>query len=210
VADLSELLRGTQTTIAEISAHLDALEPEARLAESSSLSGRQQRRLWELAADAPRLDLAHFVPRSLGALRPVHHAGRNTIPSPRYFQVFEKRFCRPRAESSRLFGYNSSNATFVHPGYFVAYSTAGRRPGWPERGSVVIDYHLVPDDDVPSEWPPVVANDVGLQRFVYHRTRDFMRRVSSHVSIGRASREDGSGDVEMDFWFTLCRQDRPT
>lgn len=199
-------LLAEKASLDAITGHLDALEASERERESCDLSGREQALLWDLAASAPPIDLQHFVPRSRSELDPVHHPGRNTIPSPRYFQLFEKRFCRPRDGSARLFGYNASNASFVHPGYFVAYETAGRDE-WAARGGVVIDYHLVPDAEVPATWPKIVPNSVGLQRFVYHRTRDFMRRVSSHVSIGRAAKEDEHGDRELDFWFTLCRRD---
>lgn len=205
MTDLRTLL-AEKPTIAAVAAHLDALGAEERERQANDLSGREQAQLWELAGEGPRIDLEHFVPAARGDLVPVHHPGRNTIPSPRYFQHFEKRFCKPRGESARLFGYNASNASFVHPGYFVAYDTAGHEE-WASRGSVVIDYHLVPDEDVPAAWPKVVPNSVGLQRLVYHRTRDFMRRVSSHVSIGRAAKEDEQGDRELDFWFTLCRRD---
>ena len=205
MTDLHQLL-AQKASIDVLAAHLDGLDPEERERQANDLSGREQALLWEVAADAPRIELSHFVPPSRGELSPVHHPGRNTIPSPRYFQLFEKRFCKPRGESARLFGYNASNASFVHPGYFVAYDTAGHDE-WASRGPVVIDYHLVPDEDVPAAWPKVVPNSVGLQRLVYYRTRDFMRRVSSHVSIGRASKEDVSGDRELDFWFTLCRRD---
>ena len=75
---------------------------------------------------------------------------------------------------------------------------------------MVVDYLMVPDADVPEHWPKVVPNSRGLQRLVYHRTRDFMRRVANDVSIGRASTEDGRGDRWLDYWFTLVRLDTPT
>lgn len=199
-------LLAEKASLDAITSHLDALEASERERESCGLSGREQAALWDLAGGAPQIELEHFVPHARHELEPAHHPGRNTIPSPRYFQRFEKRFCKPRDGSARLFGYNASNASFVHPGYFVAYETAGRDE-WAARGGVVIDYHLVPDAEVPATWPKIVPNSVGLQRFVYHRTRDFMRRVSSHVSIGRAAKEDEHGDRELDFWFTLCRRD---
>ncbi len=43
-------------------------------------------------------------------------------------------------------------------------------------------------------------NSQGLQVFVYHRTRDFMRKVSEHVSIGRASTGEGEADQLLDSW----------
>jgi hypothetical protein len=38
--------------------------------------------------------------------------------------------------------------------------------------------------------------------FVYNNTRDFMRRVSQHVSIGTAYK----GDKALGAWFVLCRE----
>jgi hypothetical protein len=48
----------------------------------------------------------------------------------------------------------------------------------------------------------VVPNEKGLQRNVYHQTRDFLRRVSSHVSIGAAYKNDDP----LDHYFILCRR----
>jgi hypothetical protein len=41
-----------------------------------------------------------------------------------------------------------------------------------------------------------------LQRFVYARMHDFLRKVSAHVSIGRAWREHKATDN----YFVLCRE----
>ena len=54
-----------------------------------------------------------------------------------------------------------------------------------------------------SGWPRVRSNREGLQRLVYYGTRDFMRRVSQHVSIGAAYK----GEKPLDHYFTLCRED---
>jgi len=74
---------------------------------------------------------------------------------------------------------------------------AVQQDGW-----VVIDYFQVPDGPVAEGWPQVVANDWRLQRFVYHQTRDFMRRVSRHVSIGAAFKRERP----LDHYFVLCRK----
>lgn len=206
--ELIRLIRGDDG-IDAIRAYLDDLDPAVREREVNGLKRRDQARLFEVAADAPAIRLSHFVPDDRADLEPVHHPGRNTIATLPYFQRFQKRFTRPAGERDRLFGYNASNAWFIEPGYFVAYET-DERPDWTERGGVVVDYHRVPDAAVPDAWPPVVTNDVGLQKLVYYNTRDFMRAVSAHVSIGRASREDEEGDLLLDYWFTLCRQDEAT
>ncbi len=211
-------LLAENTSIAKIAEYLDALTPDERAREGNGLGRSEQARLFEIAADAPRITLAHFVPDDVAPGRAVHHPGRNTISVFEHFQRFEKRFTRPTAERARglLAGYNASNAWFVHPGYFVAYETSGSRrspereasrEAWERRGGVVVDYFQVPDGlELPAGWPPVRRNSQGLQRLVYHRTRDFMRRVSSHVSIGRASTEDEKGDRLLDYWFTLVRE----
>lgn len=205
MSELVSLIRG-DAGIDRISAYLDAQPPAARQEEVNALRRADQARLNDKAADAPPLTLAHFVPDDVADLTPVHHPGRNTIMTFPYFQRFQKRFTRPRDDRTRLFGYNASNAWFIHPGYFVAYETEG---DWRERGGVVVDYFQVPDAEVPSAWPKVRTNAQGLQRLVYHRTRDFMRRVSEHVSIGRASRETDR-DLLIDYWFALVREGDPT
>src|SRR5262245_49347781 len=83
---------------------------------------------------------------------------------------------------------------FTGPGYFVAYVA-------PE-GGVHIDYRRTPSDR-PASWPPILPNSARLSRFIYNGTVDVMRRVSTHVSIGRAMR-DGK---PMDAWFVLARRD---
>ena len=65
---------------------------------------------------------------------------------------------------------------------------------------MVIDYHCLRDSDVPDGWPPVIPSSRRLQRFVYHQTRDFIRGVSSHVSIGAASKHD----KPLDHYFIQC------
>ena len=100
------------------------------------------------------------------------------------------------------FGYNDAPSQgLVGPGYFVLEATEGN-PEWEKRGAWVVNYFRVPDAAVPSSWPAVRSNDDGLQRFVYRGTRDFMRRVSEHVTIGAAYK----GEKPLDHYFTLCRQ----
>ncbi len=205
MSELASLIhkKAAPTAIAD---YLDALAPDARAREANSLGRADQALLFEIAGDGPRIKLSHFVPRDVADLDAVHHPGRNTIATFPYFQRFQKRFARQSADAYEVIGYNFSNAFFVRPGYFVAYETAGHEV-WADRGGVVVDYHRVPEGAVPSGWPAIVPNSVGIQKLVYHLTRDFMRRVSSHVSIGRASREDAEGDRILDYWFTLVRDD---
>ena len=70
-----------------------------------------------------------------------------------------------------------------------------------ERGAVVIDYTLTPGGRS-EEWPEIVPNERGISRFVYSGMQDFMRRVSAHVTIGRAYMKG----KESNNYFVLCRE----
>lgn len=197
---LRELIDDERAGIEAIGAYLDGLDGEARRREAGALGRATQRALYEKAAHAAPIDLAHFV----GGARErqeVIHDGVNTLPLPGPLRRFQKRFCRP-AGGGRLFGYNEGpTRAVIGPGYFVAVPTAGR-PSWTARGAVVVDYYQVPDGAVADGWPRVVENERGLQRFVYRETRDFMRRVSRDVSIGAAYKRERP----LDHYFILVRR----
>jgi hypothetical protein len=200
--DLLELTRDPKASIDDIAARLDALPHEERLAEATALGRDDQRALYRKAATALPLTLEHFVPAEVPALRPVRHHGKNTLPLPGKHKRFEKRFCRPKDRADRLFGYNHSpSGWLIGPGYFVLVSTEGSAD-WQSRGTLVVDYFQVPDGPVAEGWPEVVPNTKGLQYFVYNKTRDFMRRVSSHVSIGAAYKVEKA----LDHYFVLVRE----
>lgn len=197
---VADLIDRPDTDIHVIARHLDALDPATRKREVLGLDRGQQRTLYEKAAAAAPLDLGFFV-GTAGPRQEVIHDGKNTLPTPPIFRRFQKRFCRSEADT-RLYGYNEGvTRRAIGPGYFVAIPTAGR-PAWQARGAVVVDYYQVPEGPVAAGWPKVVANDWRLSRFVYHQTRDFMRRVSAHVSIGAAFK----GEKPLDHYFVLCRQ----
>jgi hypothetical protein len=199
---LDERIDDERTAIDTIAAYLDGLDADTRRREALALDRARQRKLYEKAAHAAPIALDHFV-NGAGAREPVIHDGKNTLPVPPPLRGFQKRFCRPDAGGARLFGYNEGpTRRFVGPGFFVAIPTA-ERPAWRARGAIVIDYYQVPDGVVADGWPRVVENDRGLQRFVYHQTRDFMRRVSRHVSIGAAYKRERP----LDHYFVLCRRE---
>lgn len=188
----------------EIASYLDRLNHASRWKELERLSRREQDKLYALVASAPPLTVDFFVPPDVPNLQEVIHHGKNTLPLPSVLKRFQKRFCRPIADSSVLYGYNEGmTRRWIGPGYFVAESTAGNRV-WESRGSVVVNYFKVPDGPVPDSWPRVVPNHRGLQMFVFNKTRDFMRRVSAHVSIGAAYRYENP----LLAWFILCREER--
>ena len=200
--DLASLASGP-APLAEVAAYLDSLTQEQRVAQSRTLGRGQQRALWEKARAAAPLTLLDFVPAERPARAPVRHYGRNTLPVPGPFRLFEKRFCRPDAGGERLFGYNEGiTRGVIGPGCFVAKPTRGN-PLWEERGAIVVDYFEVPDAPVAEGWPAVVPNSRGLSRLVYFHTRDFMRRVSQRVTIGAAHKEE----KPLDHYFVLVRKE---
>lgn len=199
---LRDKITDPAVTIESIGAWLDDLAPAERLAETRTLGRADQRSLYRKAAKAAPLGLGDFVPDSTGPRVQVIHDGRNTLPLPGSLRLFQKRFCKPEAGGERLFGYNQSPFLRpIGPGFFVAVPTAGNKT-WEERGAVVIDYFQIPDGPVAPGWPTVIPNEKGLQRFVYYHTRDFMRRVSKHVSVGAAFKEEKA----LDHYFMLCRE----
>ncbi len=182
--------------IQAIAAWLDGLDGPTRLALVRAVGPAAQRRLWSLARGRA-LTLDDLVPADRGPLETVRHFGRNTLPA---FRLFEKRFCRPPAnmDVGMAWGYNEGHTrALIGPGYFVARPTPGD-----SRGAFVVDYYQVPTAK-PADWPTLKHNKQGLQRFVFAEMHDFMRKVSRHVSIGRAYKRDR----ETPNCFLLCRED---
>jgi hypothetical protein len=201
--DLARALADESLALEALEEALDRASPGERRAAVLALDRAAQRRLYRLAERARPLALADFVPAERAPREAVRHLGKNTLPLPGKLRFFEKRFCRPEDASPRLFGYNETPVVrLVGPGYFVAAPTAGE-PRWEPRGAVVVDYFRVPDGPVAEGWPRVVPNSRGLQILVYHRTRDFLRRVSRHVAIGAAYKNERA----LDHYFVLVRED---
>lgn len=200
---LIKMLADSNTGLDEIGSWLDGLDHKARLDAAFTLNRAHQRSLFDQADTA--IDLDHFVPPAAGERREVIHHGRNTLPLPAGQKLFQKRFARPVADDdvTGMYGYNEAPTRgLIGPGYFVAIPTAGNTD-WEQRGAVVVDYFQVPQGVVPEAWPKVVPNSQGLQMFVYNKTRDFMRKVSTHVSIGAAYKKEKA----LGHFFILVRED---
>jgi hypothetical protein len=198
--DLRTLTHDESASIDDIAEALDGAPFDAVRDAAFSLDRADQRALFHKARRQVGLD--DFVPENRAPLEPVRHFGRNTLPLPKAFKHFEKRFCRPEDGTTRLFGYNEGGSRpWIGPGYFVAIPTSSE-PTWQDRGAIVVDYFQVPDGPVAHGWPTVVPNTQGLQRFVFHRTRDFMRKVSRHVAIGAAYKVEKA----LDHYFILVRE----
>jgi hypothetical protein len=202
MSGLSGLIDDEHADIGAIGAYLDKLDGDARWREVGELGRARQRMLYEKAAHAEPIEFEHFV-NGARAREEVIHDGVNTLPLLPPLKRFQKRFCRPDDDrGERLFGYNEGpTRRVIGPGFFVAIPTA-EKPHWSARGAVVVDYFQVPDGAVADGWPRVVGNDHRLQRFVYDQTRDFMRRVSKHVSVGAAFKRERP----LDHYFVLCRR----
>lgn len=172
--------------------YLDHLDAAKRLREVRSLVKREQAKLFEAAAGAHPINLAHFVPTGTAPLREVIHCGRNSLST---WHNFEKRFCLPDTRTDMLWGYNEHVLKgLIGPGYFVLRET--RQP------ELFIDYTETPPGK-PDAWPPILPNSARFGRFVYHQTRDVVRAVSEHVTVGRDTRNGQA----LDYWFVLCRVD---
>ncbi len=192
VSNILTLLRSPKLDLDALERALDAASHADRMEVLDALSPRLQRALWD-AAQGRAITLDHFVPPSTPPMRPVIHEGINTLPS---FRHFQKRFCKPSAPSAReqLIGYNHQTfSAATGPGYFVCYED---QPS----GEVWIDYRELPTER-PESWPKLKPNSDRLGRLVYHGMVDRMRRVSQHVSIGRAYKK-----APMSAWFVLVRR----
>ncbi len=179
-------------------AALDAAGLPQRLQFLESLTKADQRRLWEQSADNAPLTVEDLVPTDVPAGETVVWHGFNTLPLPR----FGRRFRKPmvRLPDGTVAGYNDSPFTpLLGPGYFV---TRGCHEGEFESSDVVIDYHLAPSGPVPTAWPWLRPNWLGLQVLVYFHTRDYLRRVSDDVVVGLATKYGTS----LNNWFTLVRE----
>ena len=195
---LKKELKNAEHDTADIAQWLDTLSHEERVAELRTLSAGEMRRLWTLT-EKNRTTLAEMVPDTVPDLEPVHHIGWNSLP---VFRAFEKRFCRAQVgESNAIIGYNEGQTRgVVGPGYFVV-----RDCGDDERGGIVIDYTLLPEN-TPNGWPEVRSNTKGVSNLVYAHMHDYMRSVSAHVTVGRAWRKGKVANA----YFVLCREPSPS
>jgi len=191
-ADLRAMLRG-ETTAAEIAAHLDALDPEARLAEVLAVKGKWVKALYDRMADAPVVTLEEFVPVASAGTTLIYE-GRNSLAM---FTRFQKRFLR--LPSGVIVGYNHQTWQWVTgPGYFVMQAPDGQPP---VPNEPYVDYITEPPE-VPEGWPAYKANDRGLSKGVYGNMHDYLRRVATGVVVGKAYR--AGEDIDAHFSLTLA------
>ncbi len=193
IRSVQTLLQQPSVDIEALASALDAMSAAERLTAVRAMNGKTQARIWDAAAGR-KATVAEVVPPSAGAVTEVIHSGKNSLP---LFSRFEKRFMRSADDANVLYGYNEGSTRWlVGPGYFVATDD-------PVRGEVAVNYYEVPPSNaklVPS-WPAVKPNEKGLQRFVFAKMIDYLRKVSTHVTIGRAYKKG----KETNNYFLLCR-----
>ncbi|MDB4941577.1 MAG: hypothetical protein JWP97_1111 [Labilithrix sp.] len=174
---------------------LDGLGHEGRVHTIHGWGKKRQKELFAAAKGHAPLDLDFLVPASMGSLVEVIHEGQNTLAA---FNHFQKRFVRLEGEDFAVGGYNHQSLTpLTGPGYFVVSKGEGDH-----EGELVIDYTKYPKSK-PASWPAIKTNEGGIGSLVYGGMIDYLRGISTHVSIGRASK----GGKDMDAWFTLVRKD---
>lgn len=175
-----------------IAEYMDRVGNTRRIAEVTALDRRHMVRLWEMVEGAHPMGLDHFVDDDRAPMDEVIHWGKNSLPA---FRRFQKRFVRPMEHSDELWGYNEQTMRpFTGPGYFVTHVSDQRdTPVW-------INYTMLPPGKAPT-WPAIRPNTARLGRFVYNGTVDRMRKVSDHVSIGAAFKQDKA----LGAYFMLCR-----
>jgi hypothetical protein len=192
----ADLLAQDAITQPQLAAHLDALDSAERVRQCRALSGKAQKRLWQVCADASAFALDDLIPSAIADGQTVIYAGKNSLAM---FTHFEKRFVR---QGGAVVGYNHQSMSFVTgPGYF----TVTQAPAKERARELLFDYTRVPPT-APSGWPAIKPNESGLSRFVYKNLHDFCRRVSRDVIIGSATRVDAQGaEQDMDSYFVLAR-----
>ena len=175
---------------------LDGLGHEGRVHTMRTWNKKRMAAIFDACAGRA-ISLEQVVPPGVGAGSEVIHDLRNTLP---VFTNAQKRFARVEGESVAVCGYNRQFgvARVSEPGYFVVRDGEGEHAN-----ELVIDYTSVPRSK-PSSWPDIEPNDSGLvNKLVWSGMIDYLRRVSQHVSIGRATK----GGKPIGQYFALVRRD---
>ncbi len=175
---------------------LDGLGHEGRVHTMRTWDKKRMKAIFDACAGRP-ITLEQVVPSSVGANVEVIHDLRNTLP---VFTNAQKRFSKVEGGNVAVGGFNRQFgvARVSEPGYFVVSEGDGEHAN-----ELVIDYRSVPPSK-PESWPDIEANDQGfLNKIVWGGMVDYLRKVSQHVSIGRATKDGKS----IGQYFALVRRD---
>lgn len=174
---------------------LDGLGHEGRVHTTRTWTKQHQKALFEAAKGRIKLDLDFLVPSGGEPLVEVIHDGANTLP---LFNHFQKRFVKLDGDAFPVGGYNhQSMMGFTGPGYFGATVGEGEH-----EGELVIDYAKIPTKKAAS-WPAIQPNDGLIGGIVNGGMIDYLRGISTHVSIGVAFKNG----VHRNQWFAMVRRD---
>lgn len=193
--DVSVLLEPT-VDIERLAEILDGLGHEGRVHAMRTWDKKRMAAIYE-ACNGRSITLDQVVPPSIGANVEVIHDLRNTLP---VFTDAQKRFSKVEGGGAAVGGFNRQFgvARVSEPGYFVVSEGEGDHAN-----ELVIDYTKVPTSK-PESWPDIEKNDSGfLNKIVWGGMVDYLRRVSTHVSIGKATKDGKS----IGQYFALVRRD---
>jgi hypothetical protein len=173
---------------------LDGLGHEGRVHTVGTWTKKQMRAIYDAAKGFRPIDIDFLVPAS-GVLEPVSHDGKNSLP---LFSTFQKHFMKVEGADYPAAGRNSGQYEWVvGDGYFIVTKGEGDH-----EGELGIDYTKVPKDK-PADWPDVRENTGLGPGLTYGGMVDWLRGISTHVSIGAAFK----GGKGRDQFFALVRRD---
>lgn len=198
---IKESILASSVDLDELANHLNSLDHQGRMAIIELWDKAVQKNLFELCKGRT-VKTDDIVPHGFYDQQVIHH-GKNSMPM---FSSFQKRFAilskdkdlenRDRA-SAQVIGYNEWSKLLVGlttPGYYRGYEDA-------ETGEFVVDYNQIPEQTL-EIWPALMPNEARIGRFVFAKMVDRLRKVSNHVTIGRAFKKK-----PMSNWFILVRED---
>ncbi|MBX3230170.1 MAG: hypothetical protein KIT84_24945 [Labilithrix sp.] len=173
---------------------LDGLGHEGRIHTTRTWSKKEMSRIFDAVKGHRPIDVDYVVPIS-EPLVEVQHDLHNALGLPGKFQ---KRFAKIAGDPSVVVGFNVQPYTaFAGPGYFTASKGEGEH-----EGELVIEYTKIPKEK-PEGWPKIVENAGLIPGIVYGGMTDYLRGISTHVSIGKAFK----GGKPRGEWFALVRRD---
>ena len=177
---LANPFRAATIDVDRFRATLADLSDKQRVAAVRALSKADMARLWDACVGA-ETTAEDFVPAHVPVGVEVVHWGQNSLPA---FSRFEKRFARAADVPNVVYGYNWNGIptwSTLGPGYFVGHFDGAQQ-------AFGLDYYETPPASapLPAGWPTIVPNERGLQFFIYGKMIDYMRKVGSGVTIGRA------------------------
>lgn len=173
---------------------LDGLGHEGRYHTVRTWSKKEMERIFDAVKGHKPVDLDFFCPVSEPKVEVIHDL-HNAMGLPGYTQ---KRFCKVPGDDATLAGWNATSTNiFTGPGYFSATKGTGEY-----EGELVVDYTKLPKDKDP-RWPPIQENGGLIGGIVYGGMIDYVRGISSHVSIGKAYK----GGKPRGFYFAMVRRD---